>query len=193
MIVGLVGYAQAGKDSAAAGLVKEGYHKVAFADALRAMMARLNPLLCVRQEVMNFYKNPDYEHYNVLVHHRSYEWVKANTNARDFMVALGAGAREILGGDVWINAAKTAIEGHLLAGHDVVITDVRYLNEARLVTSMGGRNINILRPGVEAANKEELRSIDEIHYYGLIDSWVLNDSTLDDLAEKVYWTLSSVL
>jgi hypothetical protein len=158
---------------------------VAFADALRSLMVALNPLVCVRQPVMDFYKNPDYEHYNVLVRARSYEWVKDNTNARDFMVALGKGAREHIGPDVWADAGLRVAAEHVRQGKRVVFTDVRYLNEAQAITELGGQLWYVHRDGVGPANLEEENSIEVLVDQVAFSHVIRNDSTIDELEADV--------
>lgn len=180
-LIGLVGYAQSGKDTVASFMPD--VTRVAFADPLREMMARLNPLVCVRGG-WHPYKDADYEHYNVLVRARSYEWVKENTNARDFMVALGAGARETIDPNVWVKAGKRRIEQALDEGRHVVVTDVRYLNEAMTILVNGGGLVYVDRPGVGPANEEEERSIAELRKR--VDMFTLtNGDTLEGLETRV--------
>ena len=69
---------------------------------------------------------------------------------------------------------------------NVVIPDTRFRNELRLIRQAGGLSVRVKRPGVEtpawqhASETEQLSIPDsEFNYF------VVNDGTLDDLAQKV--------
>ncbi len=174
MIIGLSGYARSGKDTVADML--PGFTKVAFADPLRALAYDLDPTVLVRET--------DYDSYQALVDDRGYDWVKDNTNARDFLVALGKGMRKHIHPDIWVTLALTKVAALVDAGRNVVITDVRYPNEAQRIKELGGQVWRIVRPGVEAANEEELRTIQEIDDTG-VDWYVQNEGELEELRSVV--------
>lgn len=103
--------------------------------------------------------------------------------AREMLVAYGKFARGI-DPDVWIKRLD------LPASNVVVITDVRYTNEAQAIHEAGGWVIRVHRSGVEAANGEEWLSLEDMDYY--LDfahpersGYVNNDRTPHEAAVEV--------
>lgn len=128
MIVGMVGKARSGKDTFADVLVKEGgFARVAFADALK-------------QDVCAF----------LGISLRELEQRK-----EDFRAALqeyGSRVRREQE-DYWIAMATPAVRAALAADKSVVITDVRYHNEAGWVHSLGGVIVKRARRDHEGAGR----------------------------------------
>lgn len=160
MILGISGYAGVGKDTVAdmiedrlGGTVA----RVNFADPLREMIERLDPQLTgprYQDQATVFAPMRTYNQWREAGH--DYAWCKENTDLREYMVALGAGAREHLGGDVWVCAWDYAVEKAEAGGADhIICTDVRYVNEAMAVIHLHGSVLQVSRKGVSAANNEE--------------------------------------
>lgn len=178
MLLGLIGPAQSGKTTIADTLTEHhGFAQVAFADPLRTMAYHLNPHVRTLEG--------DLVPYQMVLDTYGYEWAKANTNARDYLVSLGAGARMILGEDIWLNSALRRAHEHLKEGRSVVVTDVRYLNEAQAIRDVCGELWYVTRTGVEAANQEELRSINEVWRKVEGIRIIPNTGTEDDLRTQV--------
>ena len=97
---------------------------------------------------------------------------------RDEMVELGR-SRRTEDPNYWIKAT------YPLPGVDVVVTDVRYINEARWIKEQGGHVIYIVRPGYKAANEEELNSISEILQHSAVNSIIINDKSIEQLHKRV--------
>lgn len=138
MIVGLTGYAQHGKDTIGQILVKEfGYKRYAFADQLKSMALVLNPLI----RVVNLQDlGPLDVRLAKLVEDVGWEGAKTDPEVRRFLQVLGTEAvREHLGPNAWVDALENQInkDGFLNSGK-VVITDVRFPNEAAWLQSVGG-------------------------------------------------------
>ena len=62
-------------------------------------------------------------------------------------------------------------------GEDIVITDVRYANEAKWILEHGGRVVYIEKPDVEPANDEELQSFTEMFSLNLLPHKIANYGT----------------
>lgn len=130
MLVGMVGYAQHGKNSAADILVRDyGFEAMAFADALRELAAQVNPYVIPDAGKPN--------RYNGLVQAVGYERAKQTVEVRRFLQELGVGVRDILGPDAWVRAWETKLAA-LEQGTNVVVTDVRFPNEADAIAANGG-------------------------------------------------------
>jgi hypothetical protein len=114
MIVGMVGKAQSGKDTFAGVLVREGgFIKVALADELK-------------RDVANFVGLP-------------LDQVEARKDHfRATLQEYGSRMRRERGADFWVGRATPAVERALASGKSVVVTDVRYENEAEWVRRLGG-------------------------------------------------------
>lgn len=143
-IIGLMGYAQVGKDTAAATLVADGYERIAFADALRDMLYALNPIIrgdgiCHDHGVR----------LQSVVNHAGWEKAKQSPEVRALLQRLGTEAgREVLGQNIWV---RTAME-KAKPGGKYVITDVRFPNEADAIRAAGGQLVRIMRPGFGPVN-----------------------------------------
>lgn len=186
MIIGLAGYARVGKNTAADML--PAFTQLAFADRLRQMTTYLDPLLTIKDHDKYIIPVNKHGHYTELVNTYGYEWVKDNTDAREFMVRLGAGARNLLDPDVWILPVKQRLLRE--EGEDFVVTDVRYINEVKMIKNLGGQVWYISRPGYGAANDEERGSVGRILESGLVDAKILNTAGLDYLQDRVYMLTS---
>jgi hypothetical protein len=141
-IIGLSGFARAGKDTVADRLVEvHGFTKVAFADPMREMMLALDPWL----------STPDYGTWarlgSAILSYGGLEEVKPTGYGREYrrlMQRLGTEAgRGVLGEDVWVDAMRRRLA---VIDGDVVISDVRFENEAALIHELGGVVWRVERP-----------------------------------------------
>lgn len=162
-LIGLSGYAGVGKSTVGRILADEyGYEQYAFADKLRELAAEVSP------------------EYARVVEAMGYERAKAESPfVREFLVALGAGARKVLGADVWVDAL---LPPSLTFIRWAVITDVRYANEALRIRDLGGQVWHIERMHVGPANEEEARSIALLPR---ADRYIANMGGLDFLRDEV--------
>lgn len=193
-LIGLAGYAQAGKDTAAGILQQitlsqgQSCKVLAFADSLRGLLQAIDPLV-------EFTGAPDEEkdypgqrgalaRYSEVVKQYGYEWTKMNTDARSYLVGLGRGAREHLGEDIWTKGVERAIRSTPTNAR-IVITDVRYGNEAAMITRHGGEVWLITRPGTQAANAEEEKSMSQFSP----TLTVLNDRNILHLKRRILGAL----
>ncbi|MEU9126608.1 hypothetical protein AB0D08_00595 [Kitasatospora sp. NPDC048540] len=179
LLIGLSGYSRSGKDSAAQVLVDGGWRRDAFADRLRTFLLNLNPL------VPAHYDTPPYRLSN-LVH--AHGWDRAKElfpEIRSLLQRTGTEAgRAVLGEDIWVDALFRAFRPEAEA---LVISDVRFPNEARRVKAAGGVVIRIRRPGVGPLKTRD----GAVHQSEIaLDDWpfdaeVVNDGSLDDLRDKL--------
>src|SRR5581483_2011292 len=95
-LLGLMGYAQAGKDTVAKLLVEEfGFTRIAFADALREALYALNPLIPFEG---------DHVRLRWLIDASGWEEAKVrHPEVRELLQRLGTeSGRNVLGADVWV-------------------------------------------------------------------------------------------
>lgn len=176
-LIGLSGYARSGKDEAAQALVAGGWHQAAFADKLRDFLLALDPVLPSP-------RGGQPVRLSRIVNHRGWEYAKTYyPETRILLQRAGTEAgRSILGEDVWVNA--------LFHDHSttpaLVITDVRFPNEAQAIIDRGGRVLRIERPGCGPAGAlgglvHESETV--------LDSWsfdgvIINDGSIANLHDK---------
>jgi hypothetical protein len=164
MIIGLTGYAQSGKDTLAGMLI--GLHKYdnrAFADPIRKLLYETNPL--VKDE------------YRVKGVVDAYGWDRAKVEfpeLRNLLQTLGVGARTVFNDQFWVAQGLAGLS----AGDKVVITDVRFPNEADAIKDLGGQVWRVKRLGIGAVNEH----VSETAMDGYkVDQIFINNGSIDDL------------
>lgn len=141
-ILGLHGRAGAGKDTAAAYLVQHyGFHRYGFADPLRDMILALLDTCGI-------------DHAWVTEPHLKEQPIPGLGHSyRELAQGLGTDwARKQLGDSFWLRAAEAALgisadnlPGHQAVHDRIVISDVRFENEAAWVTSLHGVVVGLMR------------------------------------------------
>lgn len=150
-LVGLIGKKRVGKDTFAAVLVEEfGFARVAFADPLKETALTIDPLLP--------YGMDDMQRLADAVAGDGWETTKDEyPEARRFLQRLGDGVRQF-DPEFWVRAGMAQADrlrhdrpmGSMgIPAKPVVITDVRYPNEADAIREAGGTLVRIVRPGVD--------------------------------------------
>jgi hypothetical protein len=140
--VALIGKARSGKDTAAAFLVRErAYTRVAFADPLKEMALGIDPLITTTPSI--------YVRLSALVRDVGWEYAKDHyPEVRRTLQRIGQTQREF-DADYWVNVAARKIAGAERWNLPVVVTDVRYRNEADMLRARGFRMVRIIRPFAE--------------------------------------------
>lgn len=179
LVVGLHGLAGSGKDMLADYLAqRHGFTKLAFADPLRDMVAALLPHLGVQGDALN-----------LLRHDRIFKEADLpliQRSPRQLMQTLGTEwGRHLVHHELWLRIAQQRIA--LTAG-PVVLTDVRFANEAALVLRQGGAVWRLLRPsaGTSSAHTSETPLARD-----LIDHHLHNDGTPEQLFEAADGALAA--
>lgn len=166
MIIGLSGYARSGKDEVAKILVEEyGYTRAAFADKIREFLYETNPQIGGNrlQHLIDTY---------------GWEVAKSQPEVRHLLQSIGVGARKLLGDDIWIYQVLKDLH----PSDKIVISDVRFINEAECIGARGGQLWRIKRTGVEAVNSH----VSEHDMDGYpVDKILKNEGTLEDLRTLV--------
>lgn len=130
-LIGLCGYARAGKDTVGGVLVDSfGFRRFAFADPLKSMALALDPWINT--------KNGYLLRLSRIVDENGWEDAKSEPEVRRFLQVLGTEAvREHLGQESWVRATELSIANS--GAVRVVITDVRFPNEAEWIAKRGGQ------------------------------------------------------
>lgn len=170
-LIGLNGKARSGKDSFASIVSESKRVKViSFAEPMRKFVC---DILDIKREDLDGIK----EDKNDLFGGKS---------PREFLQKLGTEfGRETISNSIWIDSAKVKIKNAIASKkYDyVIVTDVRFDNEAALIHSLGGLIFKVTRPLVEidlSSHKSE-QGIDEKY----VDILFLNDKSLSDYKIKI--------
>jgi hypothetical protein len=174
-IIGLVGFARTGKDTAAQTLIDDfGFERLSFADPIRNAIYTLNPY--VTEAGLRLQNLVD-----------MLGWDACKTQyleVRRLLQVFGTEvAREQWSDSFWVDLGFSQMK----PDGKYVITDVRFPNEAEAVKAHGGRLWKIIRPGVGPVNGHASDSfIDQIE----CDTLIRNDGFLEDLHSEVAWAAS---
>jgi len=103
--------------------------------------------------------------------------------------------RKMLGDDIWLRVANTMLDGVAAAPEyqdfiGVVITDVRFENEADWILGHGGHVIRVERPGVGPVNGHV--SENPLPDY-LVSYTLKNDKTLSDLWDNAVKMVTAII
>jgi hypothetical protein len=163
MLIGLAGFKRSGKDTAGKALVRLGFARVAFGDALREEVFAMHPKA-------KAIKDEDKE--------RPQDFL-GGKSLRDVLIAVGQGRRAEDPG-YWVRLARDRIAAHLQEGRSVVVTDVRMHNEIDALRELGAVLAWISRPGVSSNGHET-----EQDTSFLCDHEIVNGSTPYALEGKI--------
>lgn len=185
-IVALCGYAGAGKDTAAKGLLWTGeWAHGSFAAKIKDVIYAVNPLIPVHRgqlgyDAFNVTDDPVvYVRYADFLDKVGHEQGKyGNQEVRQLQQRTGDdGGRQVIGPDVWVDAAMDH-----LPDSAVVFTDCRFPNEASAVQRAGGYVIRVVRPGTRPVNDHPSETaLDDFP----VDAVIVNDGTMADLGQKL--------
>lgn len=175
LLIGLCGHAGAGKDAAAHRLVSlHGFERYALADPIRSMLGTLFSDLGI--DCASIFER----------HLKESEIPELGVSPRHLMQTLGTEWGRHLRDDFWLRAAELTLGLHPGGTpiHDrLVISDVRFPNEAAWIESKGGFVVRVLRSSAEpVARHESEQHIEAIVPWARID----NNGTLRDLHDQVY-------
>lgn len=172
MIIGLSAAARHGKDTVARLLVeRHGFVETSFAEPLREFTAQV---LGISLDTLELVKEKPIPELN-------------NITPRQFMQQCGTEfGRDSIHPELWIISAHRRIQHHVSAGTPVVISDVRFPNEAQSIIDAGGHIVRIDRPNAATTQYNSHQSeqfSDDMK--ALVSYEIVNDGGLDDLEESV--------
>jgi hypothetical protein len=169
LLIGLSGYARSGKDTVAELLcLNYGYKRVSFADPMRQALYVLSPKLD------NIVRLSEY------VDDYGWDVAKQNQEVRRLLQVFGTEVgRKMFGLDFWIDIALKDLSGDT----QVVISDVRFPNEADAIAKLGGSMWRINRKNHSAVNGHTSEHAMDNYMFNHV---IYNDGTLDDLSDEVF-------
>lgn len=139
-LIGISGLARHGKNTVGDYIsAKYGHTQLAFAGPLKHYIYVLNPFVCVAeglrvQDVVDLYGEEEAK--------LKFE------ELRRLYVIMGTDVGRDIDENLWLNIFKRNAAQH----EKVVVTDVRFPNEALAIREMDGIVLNIYRPGTEKIN-----------------------------------------
>lgn len=180
-VVGLIGKKRSGKDSFAQTLVEEfGFRRFAFADPLKEAALRSDPIVRTYVTLDEEYLDhvDGIERLSSVVSRLGWEDAKEIPEVRRTLQNYGVAIREIEP-DFWVRATLDRALLHASTSGPVVVTDVRFPNEAQEIRDAGGKIVRIIRPGLvsDDTHASEI-ALDDYE----ADVEVLNDRDLETLA-----------
>lgn len=183
-LIGLGGYAYAGKDAFADVLEKRNWYKTYMSKYLRQSLEILDPVVGVDD-----YGNPVRFAETIRTH--TYEGAKEIPEVRRLLQMLGTDVgRELYGKDFWLDLCFSEVVRELRHEHDVVVTGIRYHNELKRIEALGGKSVWVSRPGrapVNSHSSDNTLGMDDFDY--IFD----NNGTLLDLDRAVPAFVKSVM
>lgn len=178
ILIGLCGAAGAGKDTAAEHLAAHhGFRVLAFATPVYEAVAAITGLAVDDLRDRRRKEEP-------------IEWL--GKSPRELLQLLGTEfGRGMIRDDIWVERARRVWRDHKGAG--VVVTDIRFDNEAAAIREDGGFVLEVVRPGDGclkdgAAKHSSEAGISREHILATVD----NSGTIRDLAAAVDAVLCSL-
>ncbi|ANZ19962.1 hypothetical protein SNOUR_33655 [Streptomyces noursei ATCC 11455] len=176
--IALVGKARSGKDTVASMLVRHGaYTRLAFADELKAALARLNPLVlscCYEEHRLR----------DALEAHGGWEGAKALPEVRRLLQKYGQAIRD-RDPDFWVRPVLAQVRHGSEWHMPCVVADARYANELDALRAEGAVVVRVERPGA-GLDGDAGKHNSETELDGITPDHVLhNTGTLSELRDNV--------
>jgi hypothetical protein len=169
MIIGLSGYARSGKDTVAELLcLNYDYERVSFADPMRNALYALSPRLDSITRLSEYVDD--------------YGWdvAKQNSEVRRLLQIFGTEVgRKMFGENFWIDMSLKNLQNN----SRIVISDVRFPNEAEAIKKLGGSIWRINRKTHGAVNGHASEHAMDNYMFNHV---IYNDQTIDDLSDEVF-------
>lgn len=192
-LIGLVGKKRVGKDTFAERLIAEhGFVKVSFSEPVKEAALAVDPIISAG--AFDFDGGAYTVRLSEAVKDLGWEGAKALPEVRRFLQRFGTDAIRAIDPDFWVRHGMEKAQdlrtrqtdilegsGHVLRtidGIPVVITDVRFRNEAAAIKAAGGILVRVERPGSDDGDTHA--SEVELDTYP-VDRLVYNGGTVEQL------------
>jgi len=169
MIIGLCGAAGAGKNTVADILVEDyGFQAISFAEPIYRAVSEITGLPVEHLQDRRYKEKP-------------IGWL--GSSPRELLQTLGTDwGRKMIHENLWIIVALNKIGVIKEEGGDVVVTDVRFDNEAMALTLAGADIWQVSRPGIADVAEHESENGVSPEMIGVV---INNDSSVAYLRERV--------
>ena len=164
-LLGIVGKARCGKDTVADQIIGNGYVKRAFAD----------PIYRIADEMFGIDSRniPDKDKETVIP--------KWGLSLRQMLQIIGTEmGRDLISQDIWLKRMDDELEHN-----NVVISDIRFDNEAMYIKKRGGLLIHVTRDTSDYKVNQHVSELGVTNIYALRDHHLDNNGSLKDLETKV--------
>lgn len=178
MIIGLGYKARTGKDTIAAHLVNNyAFVQESFAYPLKEFIGR---------QICGF---NDKQLYGAWKETIDPEW---GLTPRQMLQLVGTDAlRKVVHDDFWVIPMKRKLKEHIRNQRHVVISDVRFMNEIKMIQALDGKVIKVDRLNPDKINGFEKHSSEvELETFDNWDLSVDNNGTLEELYKKTDETMN---
>jgi len=130
-----------GKTTAADLLIKHHeFSRVKFASPIHTMLSSLLLLAGYSHDTLQRIQEGDLKHARL-------DLLKGGPTYRKLAQTLGTEwGRDCIHGDLWADVWASAVMDLLEQGHNVVVDDLRFANELRVLLSLGGYPVELVRP-----------------------------------------------
>lgn len=128
-LVGVCGRKRSGKDTFASILVESyGFKRLGFADRVKQLLAAVNPIVGGSESSL------------IRLSSFTDDWEDAKEipEVRRMLQQLGTEARSLLGDSIWVDPVIWEVQSRLANHEQIVISDVRFPNEAERIRDLGG-------------------------------------------------------
>jgi hypothetical protein len=172
MIIGLGFRARSGKDTVATHLVNNyNYIQESFAYPLKEYIGR---------KILGFNDKQLFGGWKEII---DPEWGRT---PRQMLQLIGTDAlRNVVHKDFFVIPMKRKLKEHMMNGWQIVISDCRMLNEAKMIKDMGGLLIRIDRNNADKISNAQHSSEIELIDYDKWDYIIENNGTLEELYVNV--------
>jgi hypothetical protein len=164
--------AQSGKSTVASVLNDRGFWTVKFAAPLKDMLRTLYASIGMPAPTIERYIEGDLKE-NIVP--------GLGITSRHLMVTLGTNWGRELDPNFWVKAAEAKVVGLHNAYTDVVIDDMRFPNEYRMIKRLGGQVVRITRPILRASSDSVCEGLLD---HMTFDREIENSGTLEQLREE---------
>lgn len=123
------------------------------------------------------YTNESIEKFNT--HEGKNEYLpQYDMTRRDILIKIAEEEKTAKGQDIWIDTLFEQVQQTIST---LIITDVRFSNEADAIRKRGGILINVTRPGIPLSTRPSETALDNYTHWNY---HILNNGSLEDLKEK---------
>ena len=179
MIIGLIGRAGSGKDTVADFLVNNhDFTKLSFGKILKDV---ISIIFGWDRELLEGDTLESREFRETIDEWWSKELGFSVTPRKMFQMIGTDVMRKHFNQDIWVLVLKKKLNDYSIKNKNIIITDIRFINEYNMVSEIGGKMIKIIRTNMHTYNHSSENNIDNFKSDFIIN----NNSSIENLYNKV--------